>query len=129
MGKPSFAFICSQKERKVSVYAAQGGREFFVKNTNKLLGVDGIDGMKTGLTSKAGSCLTVTAGKQPIVSELPDGTKRVTPRRLVVVVLGAADRFAASRSLLLRGWEKFGDWNRRGRVIGDGSELLTMSKE
>lgn len=129
MGKAAFSFICSQTERKVSIASIGGRQEFIVKNTNKILNVDGIDGVKTGLTSKAGPCLVVTAAKQPIVSELVDGNKQVTPRRLVVVVLGASDRFGAARSLLLRGWEKFEGWNRRGRQIRDRVELLSMSKE
>ena len=129
MGKAAFTFICSQTERKVSIASIGGRQEFIVKNTNKILNVDGIDGVKTGLTSKAGPCLVVTAAKQPIVSELADGNKQVTPRRLVVVVLGASDRFGAARSLLLRGWEKFEGWNRSGRQIRDRVELLSMSKE
>ena len=129
MGKAAFSFICSQAERKVSIVSIGGRQEFIVKNTNKILNIDGIDGVKTGLTSKAGPCLVVTAAKQPIVSELADGNKQVTPRRLVVVVLGASDRFGAARSLLLRGWEKFEGWNRRGRQIRDRAELLSMSKE
>ena len=129
MEKAAFSFICSQKERKVSVVSIGGRQEFIVKNTNKILSLEGIDGVKTGLTSKAGPCLVVTAEKQPIVSELADGNKRVTPRRLVVVVLGASDRFGAARSLLLRGWQKFEVWNRSGRQIRSRDELLSMSKE
>ena len=129
MGKAAFSFICSQAERKVSIVSVGGRKEFIVKNTNKILNVDGIDGVKTGLTSRAGPCLVVTAAKQPIVSELANGNKQVTPRRLVVVVLGASDRFGAARSLLLRGWQKFETWNRSGRQILDRSELLLMPKE
>ena len=129
MGKAAFSFICSQTERKVSIVSIGSRQDFIVKNTNKILNIDGIDGVKTGLTSKAGPCLVVTAAKQPIVSELADGNKQVTPRRLVVVVLGASDRFGAARSLLLRGWEKFEGWNRSGRQIRDRVELLSMSKE
>ena len=124
MEKAAFSFICSQEERKVSVVSIGGRRDFIVKNTNKILNVDGIDGVKTGLTSKAGPCLVVTAAKQPIVSELADGNKKVTPRRLVVVVLGASDRFGAARSLLLRGWQKFEVWNQSGRQIANRDELL-----
>ena len=129
MGKAAFTFICSQTEKKVSIVSIGSRQDFIVKNTNKILNIDGIDGVKTGLTSKAGPCLVVTAAKQPIVSELADGNKQVTPRRLVVVVLGASDRFGAARSLLLRGWEKFEGWNRSGRQIRDRVELLSMSKE
>ncbi len=129
MGKPGFTFFCSQRERTVTVQTAAGQREFTIKNTNQLLGTDGIDGVKTGLTTKAGGCLATSAGKRPIVAELPDGRTKVTPRRLVVVVLGARDRFGVSRSLMARGWEKFDAWNASGRVIRDPDEILSMPKE
>ena len=51
------------------------------QNTNKLLGVDGIDGIKTGNTDQAGYCLLFSA-------LLPVGSEHV---RVVGVVLGAPD--------------------------------------
>ncbi|MCP4849745.1 MAG: D-alanyl-D-alanine carboxypeptidase [Verrucomicrobiaceae bacterium] len=129
LGKPSFTFFCSQKERKVAVHGQEGVRHFMIKNTNKLLGKDGIDGIKTGLTRRAGPCLAISADRKPIVEELPDGRTRVTPRRLIVVVLGASDRFAAARSLLIGGWEKFDAWNSGGRLVLNPSEFLSGAKE
>ena len=46
-----------------------------LRNTNKLLGQFGVDGMKTGTNGPAGSCLVATAER--------DG------RRVVIVVLGS----------------------------------------
>jgi D-alanyl-D-alanine carboxypeptidase (penicillin-binding protein 5/6) len=129
MGQPSFTFFCSQAERKVAIEAAAGAQEFVIKNTNKVLGVDGIDGVKTGLTRRAGGCLAISAGEKSIVEETPEGRTRVTPRRLVVVVLGAPKRFDTARSLLRRGRQKFLDWNASGRKVADASELLAMPKE
>lgn len=128
MKKPSFTFFCSQKQRKVKILTAAGPREFVVKNTNKVLGTDGIDGVKTGMTRAAGSCLAVSAGKTSLVRELEDGRTKVTPRRLVVVVLGSGDRFGAARGLLADGWEKFHAWDSTGRVVRDPRELLEMPK-
>ena len=129
MSQPGFTFFCSQKKREVTVQTVAGPRAFVVKNTNKLLGVDDVDGVKTGMTSRAGPCLVISADKPSLLTELADGRKRVTLRRLVVVVLGADDRFGSSRSLLMRGWEKFGAWNAGGRKIVDAAELLSMPKE
>ncbi len=129
MGKPAFTFFCSQAERKVTVAQAEGERAFVVKNTNKLLGTDGVDGVKTGMTRLAGGCLAISAGEKALVAELPDGRTRVAPRRLVVVVLGAPDRFGTARSLLLRGREKFLAWHEAGRPVREASELLSMPKE
>ncbi|MAB60859.1 MAG: hypothetical protein CMO46_10050 [Verrucomicrobiales bacterium] len=129
MNKASFSFICSQKQREVSVLKREGLRKFLIKNTNKNLGIDDIDGIKTGQTSKAGPCLAVAAEKQALVRELADGKKQVIPRRLIVVVLGAQDRFAASRSLLLRGWQKFEAWNSQGRQVLNRNEFLSTIRE
>jgi len=128
MNKAPFAFICSQKTREVSVFTREGKKKFLIKNTNQILGMEGIDGIKTGQTSRAGPCLAVSSEKQALVNELADGKKQVIPRRLIVVVLGAEDRFAASRSLLLRGWQKFDAWNRQGRQVLSNDEFLTTSK-
>lgn len=129
LGKSSFTFYCSQKERKVSIIGASGQRQFMIKNTNKLLGQDGIDGVKTGLTRRAGPCLVISADKEPVVEKLLDGRTKVTPRRLVVVVLGASDRFSAARSLLMRGWEKFDAWNAGGRQVFNSQEFLSGPKD
>lgn len=129
MGKPSFTFFCRQAEREVAVLSREGSRKFMVKNTNKLLGTDGIDGVKTGMTTKAGGCLAISAGKESLFRELPDGRTKVTPRRLVVVVLGSPDRFGASRALLARGWDQFAAWDAGGRVVRDPGEVLNMPKE
>ena len=129
LGKPAFTFFCSQKERRISVHGGAGVRRFMIKNTNKLLGKDGIDGIKTGLTRRAGSCLAISADREAVVEELPDGRTRVTPRRLIVVVLGASDRFSAARSLLIGGWEKFDAWNSGGRLVLNPSEFLSGPKD
>lgn len=52
-----------------------------VKNTNRLLGLQGVDGIKTGSTDEAGECLLFSA-------DVTIGTKQVT---VVGVVLGAPD--------------------------------------
>lgn len=53
-----------------------------VKNSNKLLGIDGIDGIKTGTLDEAGACLLFSA-------DYPVGNVTVT---VVGVVLGGVDR-------------------------------------
>lgn len=67
---------------------------FYLDTTNSLLGrCPGVNGMKTGMTNKAGHCITVTCER--------DG------RRLVVVVMGAANgksRDALARDLLEWGY-------------------------
>ncbi len=49
------AFV--REERDV-IYAVDGGRFYMLRNTNRLLGrLPGVEGVKTGFTSKAGRCL------------------------------------------------------------------------
>lgn len=71
-----------------------------MKSTNELLGVmDGVDGLKTGLTSKAGSCFCGTIER--------DGV------RFVSVVLGAApgpSRFEITRLLFERAFDLAPRW-------------------
>jgi D-alanyl-D-alanine carboxypeptidase (penicillin-binding protein 5/6) len=66
-------------------------------NTNKLLGTDGFDGVKTGTTTPAGACLVASGHRGA--------------DRLIVVILGAAkseDRYADARALFDWAWQKRG---------------------
>ncbi len=59
------------------------------RNTNKFLGSDyyaGVDGLKTGTSSAAGSCITVTA--------------KQNNRRIITVVMHSSDRYGDARALL-----------------------------
>lgn len=105
-----FNFIVRQETRKVSVAGVDGVRSFQLRNTNELLGQSGVLGIKTGTTSAAGPCLAVSVHRDPLVRQLPDGRKGVTPRRLIVVVLNSPDRFGQTRSLIARGWGLYDAW-------------------
>ncbi len=74
LDSPALAAIVSQKAATLPGAGAQD-------NTNSLLGVDGIDGIKTGNTDEAGFCLLFSA-------EVPVGKAKV---RVLGVVLDAAD--------------------------------------
>lgn len=72
-------------------------RNLMWKNTNKLLGTEGYDGIKTGTTNAAGACL-VSQGTR-------DG------KSLIVVVLGATSsdgRYVDSRNLYRWAWQQVG---------------------
>jgi D-alanyl-D-alanine carboxypeptidase (penicillin-binding protein 5/6) len=113
MERPAFRFYVSQKERKITV----GGQSYLLRNTNELLGVDKIDGVKTGTTRKAGQCIIVSAARPPETRQ--EGEKfHITPRRISVVVLGAAERFGTARALLASGWQRYDEWAAAGRPSG-----------
>ncbi len=119
MRRPAFSFIVRQQQRTVTVQTAGGPRSFKVRNTNELLGEKGITGIKTGTTSAAGPCLATCVERDPLLRDAPDGNKLVTPRRLVVVVLGSPDRFGHTRTLIQRGWGLFDAWMAAGAPSED----------
>lgn len=84
------------KYTKVWIDYLRGGKTQLV-NTNKLIKYyDGITGLKTGTTGKAGSCISATAVRNGV--------------SLIAVVLGSSttkDRFASARTLLDYG---FANW-------------------
>ena len=126
VSKAAFMFYVAQKERDVSYFRGEEEKHFIVKTTNRLLGEDGIDGLKTGLTKAAGACVALTAAEPNLVAEQPNGQSIITPRRIVVIVLGAEDRFGSGRALLLRGREEYAAWRAAGRILTKREELLTF---
>lgn len=116
MERSGFRFYVSQKERKISIASGEGGAttSYLLKNTNELLGVDAIDGVKTGTTRKAGQCVIISAVKAP-ESRQEGNQTIITPRRIDVVVLGSADRFNVAHSLLEKGWRLYDGWAAAGR--------------
>ena len=116
MNKASFRFYVSQKERQISF--DRGGRHlnYVLRNTNELLGRDGVDGVKTGTTARAGECLILSANRQAEVVQLGQMTT-VYPRHLIVVVLGSSRRFDEGAQLLATGWQLYDQWASAGRLM------------
>ena len=110
MDNSAFRFYVSQKERKISIETPLGETtQYLLRNTNELLGVNSIDGVKTGTTRKAGGCVAISAARPPESRQQGD-QHIITPRRLNVIVLGAADRFGVASGLLQRGWQRYDAW-------------------
>jgi len=78
-----FAQIVSTREKVLSTIA---GNTYDVFNINKLLGVNGVIGIKTGQTTGAGGVLTT--------AKIEDG------RMYITVVMQSTDRFGDTQSLL-----------------------------
>ena len=57
VSKAAFRFYVSQKERQISFNRGDKKLGYMLRNTNELLGRDGVDGVKTGRTTRAGDCL------------------------------------------------------------------------
>ena len=122
MNKASFRFYVSQKERQISFERAGHRLNYVLRNTNELLGKMGIDGVKTGRTARAGDCLILSSNRQP---EVVTQGKMVSvyPRRLIVVLLGSANRFAEGSGLVQRGWQLYDQWAAGGRVADSKKTL------
>jgi D-alanyl-D-alanine carboxypeptidase (penicillin-binding protein 5/6) len=112
----AFRFYGSQKERKITYNSASGPVSYILRNTNELLGVNDIDGVKTGTTQRAGQCVIISAARPP-ESVQKGETHFITPRRLNVIVLGSTDRFREAAGLLAHGWQLHEQWAAAGRPM------------
>ena len=118
MQRSSFRFYVSQKERRIARHLAGGKTaEYNLVNTNELLGNNAIDGVKTGKSARAGECVVLSAARPPESVQNPDGSYTITPRRLIVVVLGSTDRFNDAKRLLDNGWNLYDQWAANGRPL------------
>jgi D-alanyl-D-alanine carboxypeptidase len=122
MNKASFRFYVSQRQRQISFDRAGHRFNYALRNTNELLGKNGIDGVKTGRSARAGDCLILTSNREP---EVVTQGKAVTvyPRRLIVVLLGSTNRFGEGVGLVQRGWQLYDQWAATGR-LADSKKLL-----
>jgi serine-type D-Ala-D-Ala carboxypeptidase (penicillin-binding protein 5/6) len=120
--KPGLAFYVSQPQRLIRVRRGASDLSLQLSNTNKLLGTDAIDGVKTGRTSLAGECIILTSEHAPEVRREGD-TVFTTPRRLIVVLLGSDDREGKGLALIRRGWDLYGDWAAKGRPAKASNSL------
>ena len=120
---PGFSFFCSQPSRRLAVTRMGGAQGVTIQTTNELLFKGGIDGVKTGTTLLAGQCLIITAPKPATVVKNADGSPSVTPHRLVVVALGATDRFNQAWQLLNEGWSAYFNWRSAGSPYAVGASL------
>jgi D-alanyl-D-alanine carboxypeptidase (penicillin-binding protein 5/6) len=98
LANPILASCVSTSKRGCTVGDGQGGRRNVVwTNTNRLLAIEGYDGVKTGTTSAAGACL-IASGRRG-------------DDHLLVVVLGSGSsdgRYADARNLFRWAWIHLG---------------------
>lgn len=117
LNKAGFRFYVSQKQRQISFTSGGKKKEYLLKNTNELLGQNGVDGVKTGRTARAGDCLVLSAQREAEVVKTGENSAQVTPRTLVIVLLGSTNRFEEGRQLLNLGWQLYDQWAAGGRKI------------
>ncbi len=90
--RPLFARIVASKEQHL-----EASRSFYLRNTNQFLTLQtlsqGVNGVKTGFTDRAGDCLIASVDRGG--------------RRVLVVVMGAADRAASASALIEYAYSQF----------------------
>lgn len=117
-----FPFYVAQADRQIQIFRNGVHMPFDLRNTNELVGRDGIDGVKTGRTRRAGDCLILSSDRPP--ESRRDGEKVfVTPRRIIVVLLRSPDRFGEGYSLLQQGWHLYDTWAEQGRKTPKSQSL------
>src|SRR5713101_7751469 len=115
MNKAGFRFYVSQKERQISFQRGAHKLSYLLRNTNELLGKQGIDGVKTGRTARAGDCVVLSANRESeVVKE--GAMTAVYPRHLIVVLLGSPNRFGEGTGLVEHGWQLYDQWAAAGRM-------------
>ena len=122
LNKASFRFYISQKERQISFRHGGKERRYSLRNTNELLGTQGIDGVKTGRTARAGECLVLSASRESEVVKQGQGVS-IFPRHIIVVLLGSSSRFAEGAQLIGQGWQLYDQWAAGGRLV-DPKKML-----
>ena len=122
VNKAAFRFYVAQKERQISFSRGEQKKGYLLRNTNELLGTNGVDGVKTGRTARAGDCLILSAHRESQILNQGGGTA-VIPRHLIVVMLGSSNRFVEGAQLLARGWQLHDQWVAGGRLL-DPKKIL-----
>ncbi len=84
MNNSAFKTIVGTKQ--ITVYDITGNVSHDLRNLNELLGIDNINGIKTGFTNEAGGVLVTSIEKNS--------------RRYIIVVLNSADRFADTKNVV-----------------------------
>lgn len=117
-----FPFFVSQKDRIIHIFRGGADLPYSLRNTNELLGIEDIDGVKTGRTNKAGDCLILSSERKPEVKREGE-TVFVTPRRIIIVLLGSRDRFGEGAALNRQGWGLYEKWAAEGRKVKKSQAL------
>ncbi len=81
---PTFVKVTSTKQK--TIYTSNFGVQYQLTNLNKLLGIDGVTGIKTGTTEAAGEVLVTSMKKNG--------------HTYIIIVMDSAHRFADTEKLL-----------------------------
>jgi len=121
--RADYPFYVNQASRIINVTRAGNASSFRIRNANVLLGNNRIDGAQIGFSPRAGQCLALTADR-PSQAVRQGNVFLVTPRRLIVVLLGSSNGFSEGSALLQQGWNQYDQWAAAGRPSGEQRNSL-----
>ncbi len=122
LAKADFRFFVAQKERRVTLQRAGGNVDYLLRTTNEMLGTKNVDGGKTGQTARAGGCLMVTS-ERPAIVWMEGTTSYKTTRRLIIIILGSADRFGEASRLIDEAEPIYDKWLAAGHPMEEETTL------
>ena len=122
MNKASFRFYVSQKERQISFQRGGSEQRYLLRNTNELLGTNGIDGVKTGLTARAGQCLVLSSNRES-KSSRKDRARAFFRAASLLSSSAARIDLAKALGLVAQGWQLYDQWAAAGRLV-DPKKML-----
>ena len=131
--KPLIQAICSKPEYTATVISADGStRPVQIINTNRLLGAQGVDGLRAAASGSAGYCIMASARRGSVKANNPAlGAKQSTyAQRLLVVILGmpnANHRDNKAAALLRDGWKSWEIWQTSSDMT-DQSKFIRLPK-
>ena len=105
-----YDFYMKQKNRTVKVRRVSGASQSIkISNTNRLIGTMSIGGLMV-----EGANAVISANKSNVVKKLADGRAQITPRQLIVINFGSADRDGRAKQLISSGWQAYEAWRAQG---------------
>ncbi|ALJ56333.1 D-alanyl-D-alanine carboxypeptidase DacB precursor [Candidatus Xiphinematobacter sp. Idaho Grape] len=117
--KAQFRFYASQASRTIQIVRKGVVHSFYLQNTNQFLGYKRIDGVKgnncCGEINR--SHLVLTTDHLPIATQHENRWIIITPRRLLIVLLGSTNCLNDGLASLRYGWRLYDEWITQGRPI------------
>lgn len=126
--KPSYQAICSKPRYIATV---NGTRTVEIRNSNRLIGQDSVDGVKAARSASAGSCLIATGTRASVKRTNPlTGQPATYAQRLLVVLIGmhsSVDRYRAAADLLRDSWGEWDEWIKTADT-SEPNRFITLPK-
>ncbi len=128
MQNPAFCYIASQSARRITVQSVTKGAAMYdIANTNRMMSVAGVDGIKAGSTQAAGPCLMVSVTRNAVSRfSARHGSNAIYPQRMIIVVLGTTNRYSLAKRMMNDGWRVWENWQAAGEDMRDPREFLQL---